>query len=570
MISFMGLLVSSSLACGGLFCQSSLLPVDQTAERVIFALDKQAQQVDVHVQIFYAGPASEFAWVVPVPAVPDVASSSDILFANLDYLTRPTFFVDTRYDGTCSDRYPDYDYTDTVDTNDTVVLDTAVQRAPSVTVIATAQVGPYDQVTLQATDADALVSWLNDNGYLVPEAIAEKAAPYVAAGSYFVALKLQSDRSEGDIRPIRLRYAGTAASIPLVLTSVASAPDLRITPYVFSTSGRAVPTNYLHVQINEAAVDWLGYGGNYESVVTAAANEAGGQAFATEFAGTTAPMVGWFMPPGRYNTANLRTLHDPAAFVSAAILVSGFPGDGTMMALLRQFIPMPPWLTATGLPETAFYNCLSCYADAIAGQPFDPDALADALEDAFVRPLTEAEDLVRRFPRLTRLGSSMSADEMTRDPQFDVAEGLADVSNVHRAELVYDCTVTGSFHTAPRTLALSDGTQIAVPSWDAYEGPSYLDQLDTPAAAVIEQLSVAQDPVVVVDNEVEIAADVVEYNESVLGTEGYAPEVVDGAVDEAAACGGCESVGSGAAGWTALGLVGMLAIRRREDRRSAV
>ncbi len=55
-------------ACGGFFCGQQ--PVDQTAERVVFAVDRENNTTDMIVQISYQGAASNFAWVVPLGSVP--------------------------------------------------------------------------------------------------------------------------------------------------------------------------------------------------------------------------------------------------------------------------------------------------------------------------------------------------------------------------------------------------------------------------------------------------------------------------------------------------------------------
>ena len=63
-------------ACGGTFCDAFTpdMPVDQTAEGILFVSD--GDFVEAHVQIQYAGGASSFAWVVPVPSVAIVEESS--------------------------------------------------------------------------------------------------------------------------------------------------------------------------------------------------------------------------------------------------------------------------------------------------------------------------------------------------------------------------------------------------------------------------------------------------------------------------------------------------------------
>ena len=51
------------------------------------------------------------------------------------------------------------------------------------------------------------------------------------------------------------------------------------------SDARAVPMNYNALELNEARINWFNASSNYNDVVTAAANDAGGQGFVTEFAG---------------------------------------------------------------------------------------------------------------------------------------------------------------------------------------------------------------------------------------------------------------------------------------------
>ena len=73
-----------------------------------------------------------------------------------------------------------------------------------------------------------------------------------------------------------------------------------------------IPTNNLHVQINEARIDWFNGGFNYNEVVTEAANEVGGQAFAADYAGVSEIMVDRFYREGRYDLD--KTCGSPGGF----------------------------------------------------------------------------------------------------------------------------------------------------------------------------------------------------------------------------------------------------------------
>ena len=78
-------------ACGGTFCDSgpTAMPVDQTGENILFV--DAGDKIEAHVQIQYTGGAERFAWVIPMPSVPDVKVGSEPLFRNLLAGTVPTY-----------------------------------------------------------------------------------------------------------------------------------------------------------------------------------------------------------------------------------------------------------------------------------------------------------------------------------------------------------------------------------------------------------------------------------------------------------------------------------------------
>lgn len=98
-------------ACGGLFCGGpppnpfDPLPVAQTGENVVFAIDKDpaggASTLQAHIQILYAGDAAQFSWVVPVDAMPELSVGTDRLFSALETATRPQFRNSFVTDGEC-------------------------------------------------------------------------------------------------------------------------------------------------------------------------------------------------------------------------------------------------------------------------------------------------------------------------------------------------------------------------------------------------------------------------------------------------------------------------------------
>ena len=349
------LVPSEALACGGMFCDAAQ-PVDQAAERIVFAWaeddDCDDGLVTVEVQISYTGDADDFAWVVPVADVPELFVSNDALFTTLANTTFPTFAL-ARDFGECGGSGFDESDADT-DADSDADTDTDLGGG-GVSVIASETVGPYDTVVLQATNSAVLVEWLQNQDYAVPSNLEPVLAPYLAEHQYFVALKLSSDKDAGDLSPLGMAYCGDAASIPIQLTSVAAIPDLPIEVFVLGPT-RAVPDNYLHVRINEAAIDWYGGGTNYRDVVKRAADEAAGQAFATDYSGSASAYAGRIWNDDMVKVAALREADTSVEWL-AGIVYSQLPASSQLTALLTKWAPAP-----AGVDQADFLRCPDCYA----------------------------------------------------------------------------------------------------------------------------------------------------------------------------------------------------------------
>jgi hypothetical protein len=480
------LVPSPALACGGMFC-GAVQPVDQAAERIVFAWAEGDEEcpdgtVTVEVQISYTGDADDFAWVVPVPDVPELFVSNDALFTVLANATVPFFTLQQEDFGTCDLSIGCADQSFNLSPN---IGGGGDYEPGGVNVISSATVGPYETVVLQATGADYLLDWLDDQGFVVPSDIGKVVAPYLADHQYFVALKLASDKDVGDLAPLGMTYCGGAASIPIQLTSIAAIPDLPIEAFVFGPS-RAVPDNYLHVRINEAAIDWYAGGTNYRDVVKRAADEAGGQAFATDFSGGTAMFADSIWSPGMIDLDALWGAKTSIEWVER-IANSSLPPSSQLTALLTEWAPAP-----AGVDQADFLQCPSCY-DHLVMAPFDAEAATAALETEIVEVLEAAQALVDASPHMTRLFTTIDPSEMTVDPQFVFNEDI-------EQEVAFAHTATNELHCGflegrkERVLRLTDGRSIDLPSveWlgDGMTELEYMEDLASPAAILIEDLGV--------------------------------------------------------------------------------
>ncbi len=437
-------------ACGGFFC--SRVPIDQAGERIVFGV--RDNTVEAHVQIQYQGAAENFSWVVPMPALPTLEVGTPLIFGYLDARTQPRFQLE--WQNTCGGGGRGGALEDVADGAP------PPYSAPGnggVVVVSQSEVGPYDAAILQATEGTALRNWLVTNGYDLTEQGSAALEPYVGQNNYFVALKLQQNKQVGDLRPIVLRFSGSKPCIPIKLTAIAARPDMPIIAYVLSNQ-RAIPINYRHVLINPTRIDWLRFGSNYSQVATAAVDEAGGQAFLTEFAGASAPFSqGYeaFLPD--YDTAPFAQLTHPVDFANE-LLRQGFGRDPSIQGMLSKYIPIPASLVQQGVTDAMFYNNLSGYRSAIDSDPnrppFNNAGFVKEIQDTIITPANKSLDLLQSHPYLTRLFTTMSAEEMTVDPDFDFNTSAPEVSNVYTAKASFE-TCDDNWSQRRVRLELPDG-----------------------------------------------------------------------------------------------------------------
>ena len=153
----LSILLSSSMtwACGGLFCDNTT-PVNQAAERILFAADLGENQMHMHVQIQYEGPSELFGWLLPVPPGTSFGLSRQALFSTLDSLYSPIFRLNRIEAEYCSNSSRGLDFASAE-----ASFDSAEMSADDVQVTSQSQVGPYDQVTLRAESVQALIDWLS-------------------------------------------------------------------------------------------------------------------------------------------------------------------------------------------------------------------------------------------------------------------------------------------------------------------------------------------------------------------------------------------------------------------------
>src|SRR5262249_54275280 len=127
---------------------------------------------------------------------------------------------------------------------------------------------------------------------------------------------------------------------------------------------------------------------------------------------------------------------------------------------------IPSALTQSGVSLFRYYQSIDSYlgpdramnpgryADIEAAlAAFDPAKATAELTDRIVTPTRDAGALLRQYPYLTRLYTTLSPEDMNLDPVFSFNPGLPDVSNVHLADLTVACDDSG-------TATLRTGSQL--------------------------------------------------------------------------------------------------------------
>ncbi len=473
-----GLASGEAEACGGLFC-SSASPVNQAAERIVFAHDESAGRVTAVIEILYQGPAEQFAWILPVSGTPDVSVSTNALLNRLQQATNPLYQLQRTWnDGDCNPLASDLNQDSADDAPD---FEDRSAGGGSVSVVASGNAGPYDYEVISvaqgagADPAQDAIDWLMDNGYDTGATGPELLRPYLMNGMNLLAVRLSKQASVGSIRPIKLAYDSDEPLIPIRPTAVAANPDMGILVWVLG-SARAVPFNYKSLELNEALIDWFNPQRSYNDVVIAAANETGdGQGFVTEQARPTDdPQLGSIVDQLYLEQSTIRDYRRSADALNNAELIidvvtrfsaaGGFaftgpfgaaasPGevslDGVVDVIaahvrLPEGVSMDDFVASPGCYFDEFDAPANFYCD---GRPapeepiflanFNRDTFLADVEELVIQPIEQTVRLFADLPYMTRFYTTLSADEMTVDPAFAINSDLPNVDNQHFLSLEY-------------------------------------------------------------------------------------------------------------------------------------
>ena len=269
-------LESDARACGGCFHPPEENPTIVTDHRMILSVSKQ--QSTLYDQVKYQGNPSSFAWVLPISGTVQVGLSADIVFGALDQSTRTQIISPPQNcppPPTCNSGF-----------GGNATAPGASSDAGSkgdVTVTKQEVVGPYLTVQLKATDANALQSWLTQNGFAVSPDVQPVVDQYVAEHFDFLAMKLIPGKGVQDMRPVRVTTQGASAVLPLRMVAAGTGATVGISLWVVS-EGRYEAQNFPNfaIKTDDLLWDWTQQKSNYTTLRAEQTTASGGRAWETE------------------------------------------------------------------------------------------------------------------------------------------------------------------------------------------------------------------------------------------------------------------------------------------------
>lgn len=183
-------------------------------------------QVSIIPQVHFEGNAHDFGILVPVPAEPQLSTIDASIFSDLSFLTQPLVRQGSAGCGCDGDEIlgnrscPDCSIAD------------AVVRSGGVTVIQETIVGTFQAAVLQATRAEDLTNWLNENQYRFDPADSNLLQEYVDNDWFFVAMKLDPSQAPAVVNqwwtaataPVRITFASDSSSLtyPLRISAIST------------------------------------------------------------------------------------------------------------------------------------------------------------------------------------------------------------------------------------------------------------------------------------------------------------------------------------------------------------
>src|SRR5450631_1193595 len=205
----------------------------------------------------FQGELSEFALVVPVPAVlqkSQIHIGDPKTFERIDAYSAPR--LAEYFDPNPCEVHPMRRQMGAM--NQALPASVAKEaekkdKALGVTVEAQYTVGEYDIAILSATESNGLETWLKQNGYRIPAGASKALRPYVRQNlKFFVArvnLTEQAKTGFSYLRPLQFAFESERFMLPVRLGMLNAQGPQDLVVYALTRNGRVETTNYRTVKL---------------------------------------------------------------------------------------------------------------------------------------------------------------------------------------------------------------------------------------------------------------------------------------------------------------------------------
>lgn len=277
---------NQAAACGGCFAPQGSPTV---VTRHQMAVSLSMEQTTLWDQIEYAGAPEDFVWVLPVRGGVPVELADNAFFEALEQGTQIVLQAPQPPRTFCSDPCGGGAFAGAPSADSRGGADAGVA------VFHQATIGPYETVTIGSEDPEALVSWLRDRDYTVPDAILPTIRHYTDLDMNFAVLRLAPGEGVNQMVPVRVSMPGLSPVFPLRMVSAGVEGSVGLELFVFA-EGRYEPDNFGSEEVDRDALtfDWDTNQFDYDLRYEEAAERNGGRNWVTEFAGPAPDSLSWY------------------------------------------------------------------------------------------------------------------------------------------------------------------------------------------------------------------------------------------------------------------------------------
>ncbi len=244
------------------FCGFYVSKADGTLKnktsQVILARDGDRTVITMYND--FKGKMEDFAMVVPVPVV---LQKNDVKVVDNGIFKRLNDYSAARLVG-YYDENPcmmmkseeNKSYAPAMDMAVAGVARGMAYKLDKVTIEAQYTVGEYDILILSAKESSGLKTWLEENGYKIPQGAEEVLDPYIKSNLKFFVVKVniaeQKKLGSEFLRPLQIKFSSPKFMLPIRLGMANADGDQDMIVYAFTKTGRVETINYRSIGVPTA------------------------------------------------------------------------------------------------------------------------------------------------------------------------------------------------------------------------------------------------------------------------------------------------------------------------------